>query len=75
MDGKNKVKFLCIIKYHSMMVYEEWRYNSMRSLLFHYLDINSQLHGLAVLFPGKEPPVPIGLDAKWAPEPIWTLWR
>jgi hypothetical protein len=22
--------------------------------------------------PGKEPPVPIGQEAGWAPEPIWT---
>jgi hypothetical protein len=25
--------------------------------------------------PGKEPPVPIGKEAGWAPEPVWTLWR
>jgi hypothetical protein len=24
---------------------------------------------------GKEPPVPIGLEAVWAPEPVWTTWR
>jgi hypothetical protein len=24
--------------------------------------------------PGKEPPVPIGYDAGWAPEAVWTLW-
>jgi hypothetical protein len=24
---------------------------------------------------GKEPPVPIGQEAGWAPEPVWTLWR
>jgi hypothetical protein len=22
--------------------------------------------------PGKEPPVPIGQEARWAPEPVWT---
>jgi hypothetical protein len=22
--------------------------------------------------PGKAPPVPIGLEAGWAPEPVWT---
>jgi hypothetical protein len=22
--------------------------------------------------PGKEPPVPIGQEAGWAPEPVWT---
>jgi hypothetical protein len=24
---------------------------------------------------GKEIPVPIGYEAGWAPEPVWTLWR
>jgi hypothetical protein len=28
-------------------------------------------HGRA-LAPGKEPPVPIGQEAGWAPEPVWT---
>jgi hypothetical protein len=26
----------------------------------------------ALLPPGKEPPVPIGQEAGWAPEPVWT---
>jgi hypothetical protein len=25
--------------------------------------------------PGKEPPVPIGQETVWAPEPVWKLWR
>jgi hypothetical protein len=25
-----------------------------------------------VLPPGKGPPVPIGQEAEWAPEPVWT---
>jgi hypothetical protein len=25
--------------------------------------------------PGKEPPVPIGQEAGWASEPVWTRWR
>jgi hypothetical protein len=26
---------------------------------------------------GKSPgaPVPVGQDARWTPEPVWTLWR
>jgi hypothetical protein len=24
--------------------------------------------------PGKEPPVPSGQEAGWAPEPVWTQW-
>jgi hypothetical protein len=27
------------------------------------------------LSPGKEPPAPIGQEARWAPEPAWTTWR
>jgi hypothetical protein len=23
----------------------------------------------------KEIPVPIGYEAEWIPEPIWTLWK
>jgi hypothetical protein len=26
----------------------------------HWMDVNGQLHALAILPPGKEPPVPIG---------------
>jgi hypothetical protein len=24
--------------------------------------------------PGENPPVPIGYEAGWAPEPVWTTW-
>jgi hypothetical protein len=24
---------------------------------------------------GKEPPVPIGSEAVWTPEPVWMMWR
>jgi hypothetical protein len=34
-----------------------------------------QLHAPTDLFPGKEPPVPIGEEAGWAPEPVWTTRR
>jgi hypothetical protein len=33
------------------------------------------LHALAALTPGKEPPVLIGKEAGWAPEPVSTTWR
>jgi hypothetical protein len=36
---------------------------------------SSKFHVLATLCPGKEPPVPIGLEAGWTPEPVWTMWR
>jgi hypothetical protein len=36
--------------------------------------VSGQLHAQAALSPGKEPPVPIGQEAGWAPEPVWTTW-
>jgi hypothetical protein len=34
-----------------------------------------QLHAPATLPPRKVPLTPIGLDARWALEPVWMLWR
>jgi hypothetical protein len=25
--------------------------------------------------PGEKPPVPIGQEAGWSPQPVWTRWR
>jgi hypothetical protein len=37
---------------------------------------SSQFHGPAALTPEKElPPLPVGLEAGWAPEPVWMLWN
>jgi hypothetical protein len=37
------------------------------------MGVNGQHHAPAALYPpGKEPPVPIGQEAGWAPEPAWT---
>jgi hypothetical protein len=36
---------------------------------------SGQLHAAVALPPGKEPLVPIGYEAGWAPEPVWTLLR
>jgi hypothetical protein len=36
--------------------------------------VSGQLYAPAALPPGEEPPVPIGYEAGWAPEPVWTLW-
>jgi hypothetical protein len=33
------------------------------------MEVSGQLHDPAALPPGKEPPVPIGKEAGWAPEP------
>jgi hypothetical protein len=36
------------------------------------MDISGQLHAQAALSAGKEPPVPTGQEAGWAPGPVWT---
>jgi hypothetical protein len=37
--------------------------------------VNGQIQTQASLLPGKEPPLSIGWEARWAPEPMWTTWR
>jgi hypothetical protein len=37
--------------------------------------VSGQHHTPAALPPGEEPPVPIGKEAGWAREPVWTTWR
>jgi hypothetical protein len=37
--------------------------------------VSGQLHSLAALPPENDPPVPIRLEAGWAPEPVWTRCR
>jgi hypothetical protein len=37
--------------------------------------VSGQLHALAALPPREEPPVRIGEEAVWVPEPVWTMWR
>jgi hypothetical protein len=39
----------------------------------HQMGVSGQRHAPAALLPpGKGPPVPIGQEAGWAPEPVWT---
>jgi hypothetical protein len=38
------------------------------------MEMSGQLHAPAALPLGKEPLVPIGQEAGWAPEPFWTRW-
>jgi hypothetical protein len=38
------------------------------------MEVSGQLHALVALPTGKEPLVPIGKEAGWAPEPVWTRW-
>jgi hypothetical protein len=37
--------------------------------------VSGQLHAPAALPPAKEPRVPIGEEAGWAPEPVWVWWK
>jgi hypothetical protein len=40
------------------------------------MGVSGQRHAPAALLPpGKGPPVPIGQEAGWAPEPVWTQDR
>jgi hypothetical protein len=34
--------------------------------------VSGQRYTLAVLYPRERTPVPIGQEAGWAPEPVWT---
>jgi hypothetical protein len=36
--------------------------------------VSGQLHEPAASTPGKEPPLSIGQDVGWAPQPALTLW-
>jgi hypothetical protein len=38
------------------------------------MEVSGQLHAPAALPPGKQPPVPTGKEAEWAPEPFLTRW-
>jgi hypothetical protein len=39
------------------------------------MEVSGQFHDPAALPQGKEPPIPVGYEAGWAPEPVWTLWN
>jgi hypothetical protein len=38
------------------------------------MQVSGQLHASASLPPRKETLVPIGYEAGWVPEPVWTRW-
>jgi len=38
------------------------------------MKVSGQFHAPAALPPEKEPLVPIGCEAGWAAEPVWTRW-
>lgn len=39
------------------------------------MEVPGQHHALAGLLLVKEPPVPIGQEAGWVPQPVWAFWR
>jgi hypothetical protein len=39
------------------------------------MELSGQLHAQADFLPEKGPPVPVGEEAEWTPEPVWTLWN
>jgi len=39
------------------------------------MEVSGQLHTPATLPLGYEPPVNIGQEASWSPQPVWTRWR
>jgi hypothetical protein len=39
------------------------------------MEVSSKLHNPAALFLAKESQVAPGQEARWAPEPVWMLWR
>jgi hypothetical protein len=62
---------------HYESVLGEWRYSSAHSLTS-ALDRGERSASRPSRFTpkerGKDPPVPIGQEAGWAPEPFWTRW-
>jgi hypothetical protein len=38
------------------------------------MKVSGQLHATAASYAENETPVPTELEARWAPEPVWTLW-
>jgi len=39
------------------------------------MEMSGQLLSSAALILKKEPQVPVGYEAEWVPEPVWTLWQ
>jgi hypothetical protein len=38
------------------------------------MEVSGQLHVPAILLKGKQPPVHVGKEAGWIPEPVSTKW-
>jgi hypothetical protein len=54
---------MCLTKHHAIRTF------------LTSMEVSGQLHAPAALPQGKIPPVPIGYEAGWTPDPIWTRLR
>jgi hypothetical protein len=63
-----------LIKYYVRKMHGEWRYSSS----IHHFGTRWRwvvsFTSLPLYFRAEEPTVPIGCEAGWASEPVWTLW-
>jgi hypothetical protein len=55
-------------------------YGEMKVYFCHFwsrlwMEVSGQLRVPIALPPAKEPPIPIGFEARWVPQPAWTLWN
>jgi hypothetical protein len=39
------------------------------------MEVSGHLDALVALSPGKEPLLPTGKEARWAPEPVWIWYQ
>jgi hypothetical protein len=65
---------LCLIKQHAMKTSVRVEINLHHSWPRHWMEVIGQLHAPAAVPQGKLRAVPIGQEAGWATEPVWTLW-
>jgi hypothetical protein len=65
--------FLFIIKHHHMKLYGEMEVQLHTFLASVLVEVSGQLHTPAALLPWEDPLIPIGWEARWAPELVW-LW-
>jgi hypothetical protein len=42
---------------------------------FYSMGVSGKLPALAVVPPGKEPPLPTELEVGWTPQPVSTVWK
>jgi hypothetical protein len=58
-------------EHHAM---REYRRVELHFWTRHYMEVSGQLHAPPALLLRKESLVPLGLEAGWALEPVWTRW-